>query len=284
MPSVPLQRDRAGSSFLNLRKTIGIARLQAEPNTRPVARCAPKRLSLILFRGSGAVGITTADRGNEIFSVSLLCSLRSLWLLPLLFCLSGCYGEPREFVYTPKTQAVTAYDAAQVALKSGDTDEALAQARAAYDADPGFDAAAFLLASLLGRTGQFEEALVRCGTLTTRSPNFVQAHLLQGILWDRSGETEAANTSYDAALRCFAALPEPERNRPETGLQEALTLFLRQGKLEGVKAVNRVLSKYPDYEPALYVKSCMLDKDRGFLLRWFSDRDGSGTANGRAPA
>ena len=211
-----------------------------------------------------------------------LCVLRSLWLIPLLVFLSACYEEPRETGYTPKTESVTAYEAAQSALKSGDSDEALTQARAAYEADPAFDAAAFLLASLLGRAGHFEEALYICGALTARSPNFVQAHLLQGILWDRSGESEAANTRYDAALRCFAALPEPERIRPENGLQEALATFLRHGKLEGVKAINRVLATYPDYEPALYVKSCMLDKDRGFLLRWFSDQGGEHSPSGRA--
>ena len=225
--------------------------------------CSSKRPSLILFRRSGTICITTEDRGSERRP---LCFLRSLWLLPLFFSLCGCYEEPREVGHTPKTQAVTAYEAAQTALKSGDTDEALAQARAAHDADPVFDAAAFLLASLLGRAGQFEEALALCDNLTARSPNFVQAHLLQGILWDRSGVSEAANASYDAALRCFAALPAPERNRPEIGLQEALATFLREGKLEGVKAI----------------KSCMLDKDRGFLLRWFSDRNGEQTSSRQA--
>jgi len=207
--------------------------------------------------------------------------LRSLWLIPLLISLCGCYGEPREATYTPKTQAVTAYEAAQTALKSGDNDEALARARAAYAADPAFDAATFLLASLLGRAGQFDEALALCDTLTARSPNFVQAHLLQGILWDRSGESGSANASYDTALRCFATLPEPDRARPETELYEALTTFLRHGKLEGVKAINRVLASYPDYESALYVKSCMLDKDRGFLLRWFSEQNGDGPQGSR---
>jgi tetratricopeptide (TPR) repeat protein len=202
--------------------------------------------------------------------------MRSLWFLPLIFSLCGCYSEPRETSHTPKTQAVTAYDAAQTALKSGDANAALAQARAAYEADPDFDAAAFLLASLLGRAGQFEEALGLCSALTARSPNFVQAHLLQGILWDRSGNSDAANASYDAALRSFAALSQPERARPEIGLQEALTTFLRNGKLEGVKAINRVLATYPDYDAALYVKACMLDKDRGFLLRWFSEQNGDG--------
>ena len=202
--------------------------------------------------------------------------MRSLWLILLFFSLSACYDEPREATYTPKTQAVTSYEAAQSALKSGDTDEALAQARAAYEADPAFDAATFLLASLLGRAGDYEEALALCAALTTRSPNFVQAHLLQGILWDRSENSDAANASYDAALRSFAALSQTERARPELGLQEALTTFLRHGKLEGVKAINRVLATYPDYDAASYVKSCMLDKDRGFLLRWFSEQNGDG--------
>ena len=215
-------------------------------------------------------------------SVYPLCSLCSLRLVVLLISLAGCYGEPRETTYTPKTEAITAYESAQSTMKSGDTATALAQARAAYAADPAFDGAAFLFASLLGNAGQYKEALSVCNDLTARSPNFVQAHLLQGILCDRSGDSEAANTSYDAALRCFAALPEPERVRPENALQDALATFLRHGKLEGVKAANRVLSKYPDYEPALYVKSCMLDKDRGFLLRWFSDRDGGKTPSGQA--
>lgn len=227
----------------------------------------------------GTPWCVTEDRGNERIPS---CSLRSLWLIPFLFVLCGCYDDPRETTYTPKTEALTAYESAQAALKAGDTATALAQARAAYAADPAFDGGAFLFASLLGNAGQFKEALAVCNDLTTRSPNFVQAHLLQGILWDRSGDSEAANTSYDTALRCFAALAEPERTRPDSGLQEALATFLRHGKLEGVKAVNRVLSKYPDYEPALYVKSCMLDKDRGFLLRWFSDRDGGRTSSGQA--
>lgn len=216
---------------------------------------------------------------SEVNGTSEFHPLCSLWLILLLFALCGCYSEPRETTHQPKTQAVAAYEAAQSALKAGDTDAALQQARAACEADPGFDGATFLLASLLGRTGQFEEASAICATLTARSPNFVQAHLLQGILWDRSGDSEAANVCYDAALRCFEALPEAERIRPETGLQEALTTFLRHGKLEGVKATNKVLAKYPDYGPALYVKSCMLEKDRGFLLRWFSEQGGE-----RAPA
>jgi tetratricopeptide (TPR) repeat protein len=252
--------------------------MRADLATTPVNSNSLRQLSLNLFRRSGTVGITTVDRGNETFSLSFLRSLfplRSLWLIPLLFSLCGCYEDPRETTYTPKTQAATAYEAAQTALKSGDTDEALAQARAAHEADPAFDAASFLLASLLGRAGQFEEAIDICATLTARSPNFVQAHLLQGILWDRSGVSDAANTSYDAALRGFSALPESERARPEIGVYEALAAFLRHGKLEGVKAANRLLAIYPDYEPALYVKSCMLDKDRGFLLRWFSEHDGA---------
>ncbi len=211
---------------------------------------------------------------NDVSAFHSLCSLRSLWFLPLIFSLCGCYSESRETTFAPKTQALTAYESAQSALKAGDTEEALAQSRAAYEADPAFDAAAFLLASLLGREGQFDEALALCDDLTARSPNFVQAHLLQGILWDRSGNSDSANTSYDAALRCFAELTEPERSRPEPAMYEALTTFLRHGKLEGVKAINRVLATYPDYDAALYVKSCMLDKDRGFLLRWFSEQNG----------
>lgn len=192
--------------------------------------------------------------------------------LALLTALAGCYGAPAPTGHTPKTAAVSALEEADAALKAGDTDGALARARVAHEADPQYDDAAFLLASLLGRKGDFEAALALCADLTARSPNFVQAHLLQGILWDRSGNPDAARHSYDATLRALAELPEAERARPEAGLQEALAIFLRDGKLEGIKAANRLLAVYPDYGPARYVKSCMMEKERGFLLRWFSDQ------------
>jgi len=201
---------------------------------------------------------------------------RYLWpaaaaLPALALLLAGCYDTAPPPSPTRPLAAIEAYESATTAMRAGDTAAALTDARRAHEADPEFDEAALLLASLLGREGDFDEALALCAEVSARMPDLVQAHLLQGILWDRSGDSDAARQSYDAALRGFAALPDRERNRPETGLQEALATFLRHGKLEGVRAVNRVLAAYPDYGPAAYVKACMLDKDRGFLLRWFSE-------------
>lgn len=199
----------------------------------------------------------------------------------VVLLLAGCYeqGTPTTASSRP-TQAVEAFQAAEAELRAGNSEDALVRAEAAVKADPTFEQAAWLQASLLGQAGRLEEALVVCETLTAQSPDFVQAHLLQGILWDKLGDSEAANVGYDAALRCFAALPEAERRRPETVLQEALITFLRHGRLAGIQAINRVLLQYPDYQTALYIKACMHDKDRGFLLRWFSE---SGGENAPAP-
>lgn len=197
-------------------------------------------------------------------------------LVPLLLFLPGCYedGTPRR--PARPLPAITAYEAAQTALKAGDTAEALAQAEAAVAADATFDEAQWLQASLLGREGRLDEALEVCGVLTARSPDFAQAHLLQGILWDQSDDAEAAARCYDAALRCYAVQRETEPLGRDEQLLEAVVTFLRHGELEGVLAINRFLKRFPEHPIALYVKACMQDKDRSFLLRWFSEGGGEG--------
>ncbi len=194
-----------------------------------------------------------------------------LAIIPLIATASGCYEAPPESSYTPKTIAVETYQAARESLAAGETD-ALALAEAAYQADSIYPEAAWLYASLLGREGRYDDALAVCTRLCEESPNYVQAHLLEGILWDQSGNRESANGAYDRALAVFAHSDASARSRPAFCLYEAVTVFLRSGKLDGVRAINRVLKKFPEYRPAKYVKRCMQDKNRTFLLRWFSER------------
>lgn len=191
-------------------------------------------------------------------------------LLVLLLC--GCYddGPPASSPSRP-TQAIEAFRGAEDALRAGDLDDALAHAESAVAADPTFDEAVWLKASLLGRSGRLEEALGICTELTARSPNFVQAHLLEGILWDQSGDLEAACRSYDEVLKRYEARQASGELGHRDLLLQAVVLFLRHGELEGVKAVNRFLEQFPGHPAALYVKACMQQKERGFLLRWFSE-------------
>ncbi len=189
-------------------------------------------------------------------------------LLPLL---GACYGDPAPRVHIPEQASLRLLERVQSALETGDSNEALSLARAAYDTDPEYDDAAWIYATLLGRSGKIDEALEICSLLGARSPAYVQAHLLEGILWEQKGNRESANLAYDRALSGIAASDTSALSMPELRLYEAVTIYLRRGKLAGVQAINQVLEVFPDYPPAHYVKTCMLDKNRGFLMRWFSD-------------
>lgn len=200
-------------------------------------------------------------------------------LLVAAFMLApGCYEDGAPPPPARSTEAISAYGAAHKALQAGDLDDALTHVAVAVAADPAFDEAQWLQASLLGRAGRLPEALEICGALTARSPDFAQAHLLQGILWEQSEKPDAAGRSYDAALQCFAERRATESLGRDDRLLEAVATFLRHGELEGVKAVNRYLRQFPDHPVALYVKACMQDKNRSFLLRWFSEGGGENRA------
>lgn len=192
-------------------------------------------------------------------------------LLALLPLLGACYTDPAPRVHVPKQEALRHLEAARSALEQGLIEEASTLAESASTTDPEFDEAAWLYATLLGRTGRIDEALEICALLGARSPAYVQAHLLEGILWEQKGNRESANSAYDRALSGIATADSSVQPTPELQLYEAVTIYLRRGKLAGVQAINAVLDVFPDYPPAHYVKTCMLDKNRGFLMRWFSD-------------
>ncbi len=189
-------------------------------------------------------------------------------LLPLL---GACYPDAEPAAYVPKQEALRLLERAALELASGKVEEATSLAGAACNTDPDYDEAAWVYATLLGRTGRVEEALEICSKLGARSPAYVQAHLLEGILWDQLGNREAANLAYDRTLTGIAKRASSADLVPELRLYEAVAVYLRDGKLAGVQAINHVLAEFPDYPPAHYVKACMLDKNRGFLMRWFSD-------------
>lgn len=204
-----------------------------------------------------------------------------LWvIIALLPLLGACYPNPEPSAHAPKQEALRLLDLAQLELATGKVEEATSLAGAAYNTDPAYDEAAWIYATLLGRTGQVEEALEICSLLGARSPDYVQAHLLEGILWDQLGNREAANLAYDRTLTAIAKLTTSVDSAHELRLYEAVTVYLRRGKLAGVQAINHVLAEFPDYPPAHYVKACMLDKNRGFLMRWFSD---GGAHSGAGP-
>lgn len=189
----------------------------------------------------------------------------------LLLLLAGCYEAGVDRAYNPTNEARHHYELAEAAVKSGNLDAAVLQAGRASAADPEFDDAALLHATLLGRVGRYDAALAVCETLTSRSPDLVQAHLLKGILGDQSGDLEAAHRSYDEVLERYAARRDSRAPGPRELLFEALARYLRHGELEGVRAVNEVLEQFPEHPTAQYLKGCMQHKDRGFLLRWFSE-------------
>lgn len=198
--------------------------------------------------------------------------MRFLGLVVLSLLLSSCYARDRSpTVPSPKKDAVASAMAAQRALNAGLLDESLSLAHKAWETDPDYQSGAWLYASILGKTGALDEALAVCNDLLERHPDCVQGHLLEGILWDRKGNRESANRAYDRALAEFALVDSDAPPTPEYRLNEAVTIFLRHGKLEGVGAINQVIAQFPDYGPAQYVKSCIQDKDRAFLLRWFAD-------------
>lgn len=207
--------------------------------------------------------------------------LYSAALSVLLATLAGCYEHEQAPPPSRPTAALEAFRDAEASLRKGKLKEALNHAGDAVKSDPTFHEAAWLQASLLGRAGRLEEALAVAQDLTARAPDFVQAHLLQGILWDQSGDLEAAHRSYDIVLELYG--PDPAGLRQRDAMLRALVTFLRYGELEGVKSVNQFLERFPEHPTALYLKGCMQNKDRGFLLRWFSESNGGQPVNPEEP-
>ena len=254
-----------------------------------------------LCRGNGTVCIATEDRGNETMDfrfrgnavvgqvyksvssshVAYSRPITGITAAVVVLLLAGCYESGgNRAAHIPTNEAQHQYQRAQAAVTSGNLEEAIARAGAAAKADPEFNDAALLHASILGRAGRYEEAQAVCAELVTRAPDFVQARLLQGILYDLSGDEEAAAPHYDAALAQFEAARAAGPGASPQLLLEGLTRYLRHGELEGVKAMNQFLSRFPEHPTALYLKACMQNKDRGFLLRWFTERGGNTPPDG----
>ena len=193
--------------------------------------------------------------------------MRVLVLVIIAFSLVGCYESGSSRTPLIKTEALEAFALAQEAFRAGDNERALPHARAAYLYDPAFDGAAWLFASLLGRTGQYKEALEVSTQLSAKSPDLAQNHILEGILWELNGDRESANRAYDRAV----LLRETSDSKGLEQIYVPLAVYLRFGKIRGVEAANQSLALFPDDITLHYLKRCMQDKEREFLIRWFSE-------------
>ena len=193
--------------------------------------------------------------------------MRPLAIVFIAISLVGCYESGPSSTPLIKTEALEAFALAQEAFRAGDNKRALPHATAAYLYDPSFDSAAWLYASLLGRTGRYKEALEVSTQLSAKSPDLAQNHILEGILWELNGDRESANSAYDRAV----LLGERPDSRELERLYAPLAVYLRHGKLRGIEAANHGLEIFPDDATLRYLKRCMQDKEREFLIRWFSE-------------
>jgi tetratricopeptide (TPR) repeat protein len=156
---------------------------------------------------------------------------------------------------------------AYAAMDRGQHDLARNHVAQAYALAPERREVAFLHASLLGRAGNYPEALSAIEKLQAQHPDYIPGILLEGILRELGGDRVTADQAYDRVQQAAPA----SGSDYDTRICVPLAAYLRLGAPDGVAAANQALEAYPGDAALRHLKQCMQDKDRAFLLRWFTD-------------
>ena len=198
-----------------------------------------------------------------------LC-LAAAFALPFL-ALAGCYAETgRESVYVPKTRALELHRDAAAAAAGRDYGRALTLVDAALKEDAGYGDAALTRAVILAQSGKLEEAAAAYADVAQRWDDHPEAHVMRGIVLEKLDRRDEAGEAYARGLADFEARAE-NRPKPREELMHALSVYLHRGDSAGLVALNALLGKYPDYQPAMELKQRVLNGDRGFVMTWLEE-------------
>lgn len=204
----------------------------------------------------------------------------SLALCLLLFLLdAGCGRAPGPPApdHVPKIYAVEQQEAAAAAMRAGDDAEAEAAATRAIVHDPNYPEPYAIRATLLARRGQVAEAITVLDAALAQRPDFAEGQLLRGALREELKQHDAARVDYAEAARHYAALAQARPDDPQLALKYAIAEYLRGGT-DGLRAINTLVSRFPEFRPGHFVKERMDAADRAFAFRWLTGQDNPAAA------
>lgn len=192
--------------------------------------------------------------------------------LPIVVALglAGCGGSaPEPEQHAPKIYSVEQQEKAAAAMRTGDNAEAAAAADRAIAHDPKYPEPYAIKATILARQGDFEAAHAVLDTALVERPDFAEGYLMRGALLEELKQSDAARSDYAAAAERYATLVAAKPSDPELALRHALAEYLRGGTA-GLRAINTIVSRFPDYQPGRFVKERMDAGDRAFAFRWIT--------------
>jgi len=197
-------------------------------------------------------------RVGILFLIAAVCGL-----------FSGCYSsQPAAGGYAPKIFAAKKHENAATLLKSNRLEEALAEIDEAVKDDPGYADAAMTRALILMRLTRLDDATAAYDAVGKKWPDRAEAYALAGILREKTGKSEAAKPCYAAAKAAYDLRITAGDRTPGTRLSRTLAAYLLDGRSAGLVEINKLLGEFPDYGPALEIKSKIAENNRTFLLEW----------------
>lgn len=196
--------------------------------------------------------------------------MRAVALLLAALALSGCYEavSPAPEPYIPKTYAVERNRLAMEAIKANRIEDALEYAEQAIREDPLFYQAYLNKANMLARQGLYWGAAETLNTIIGLRMDVPQAVVFRGIFLEQAGDLREARACYARAVSIIDAQIAAGDTLPETAVHRAIALYLLRGKVNGVRALNDILEKYPGYATARFLKERMLSDDREYIMGW----------------
>lgn len=216
-----------------------------------------------------------AGHGNQSPSgVSVLGGGLNAVLLLIILALVGCGGSAptTDEVHYPKIYAVEQQEIAATALREGNEAAAMAAADRAIAHDPAYPDPYAIKASILARRGDFTEARTVLDAAITLRPDFAEGYLVRGALLEELKQNDDARNDYARAATAFDALTQANPDDPGVALKHALAAYLRGGT-DGLRAINTLVTKFPDFTPGRFVKERMDAGDRAFAFRWITGLD-----------
>jgi len=189
-------------------------------------------------------------------------------LLTALVLLSGCYDQgDAQAKRFPPAAAVEQHNVALARLKEGAPAAALSHAQAATAADPLFVEAYHTQGAVLAKLGRSEEAALALAEAVAAAPDAAETRLLYGIFLEQANRLEEARAAYGEAIRLYES-DNATKQQPESQINQAMAVFLRDGKGKGQTAISAVLERYPGLNRAQTVQVKIRELDRAYFFRW----------------
>ena len=207
---------------------------------------------------------------------------RVLAVVMLLASVAACRPEAPKAEYVPRTAAERLLHEAAEAFSAGDVAKARLKAEAAVTEDPKYYLAHGFHGIVLGHVGAVDEAAAAMAAALEIEPDYGEGHLLYGVFLERGGDSEAAKVSYARAVEVFDAAAGRGAGDQEQRTYRAVAVYLLAGRVQGISAIDKVRSAYPDYERAAVVRRNMYDEERPFFLQWAASTK-AGPDDGHGP-